>query len=709
MESQDTLSLGEDRAVLAVNATVDITRAGIFRLSFVLPAGMDVESIAGKALSHWTELKSDTGRIITLHLRGRTEGRQEFAINLTGPGMKAAKAWAAPQLIFREASKQRGTFLVVPEQGMRLQVTARDGVTQLDPQKSGIKQKGVLAFRVLQTPWSLALDVEQVDPWVQVTSLQHATVGEAQVKIAANLQYQIENTGLKAFRVSLPADAENVRFTGDQVADFLRVPNPANAGVSIWETWEVKLHRRVIGQYLLQATYQTPLAAEAAEVVLRGVQVADVNLQRGFVTVRSAGRLQLRVEAPPAALQPTEWQSIPRALQQDIAASSASFAYRLVEPAFQLPMKIERHDAAKLLPARVNSITFTSVIADSGAMLTQVRLEILPGDKRLLHLTLPKGSRFWFAFVNQNGVWPWREKDAILIPLEQQSRGGQAVPVELFYSSQIGEAGADALDLKLVAAKFDLPLENITWRVYLNEKWHLKKWTGSLQLQEEEIVSRDVAVDVRSYLENEATQQRDKTKAAEQMLALGNSALQQGNPREARRAFESAFGLSQHDNAFNEDARVQLHNVKLQQALIGLNVRQSAATGEPDALAGKLRAGRGGKEAGYTQQDAKQILDRNSADENAAFTRLAERLIQQQDAAVSSPAVIQASIPEQGRLLTFSRTIAVDNFADLQIGITAKAVAPAPWFMRFAILAITTLILAFSVRCAKAFRRPQVA
>ena len=61
VETQDTLSLGEDRTVLAANATVDITRAGIFRLSFVLPAGIDVESISGAALSHWTESKTDAG------------------------------------------------------------------------------------------------------------------------------------------------------------------------------------------------------------------------------------------------------------------------------------------------------------------------------------------------------------------------------------------------------------------------------------------------------------------------------------------------------------------------------------------------------------------------------------------------------------------------------------------------------------------------
>jgi hypothetical protein len=699
VESQDTLSLGEDRAVLAVNANVEITRAGIFRLSFALPAGMDVESISGQALSHWTELKTDAGRIITMHLRGRTEGAQQFAINLTGPGMKAAKAWAAPQLIFREASKQRGTFLVVPEQGMRLQVTTREGVTQLDPQKSGIKQKGVLGFRILQTPWSLALDVEQVDPWVQVTSLQHAAVGEAQVKVTANLQYQIENTGLKTFHVSVPANAENVRFTGDQVADFLAVQNGVKDGL---QSWEVKLHRRVIGQYLLQVTYQTPVTANAVETGLRGVQVADVNLQRGFVTVQSAGRLQVRVDAPPAALQPVEWQSIPRALQQDLTASSASFAYRLVEPAFSLPMKLERHEAAKLLPARVNSITFTSVISDNGAMLTQARLEILPGDKRLLHLTLPKDAKFWFAFVNQNGVWPWREGDQILIPLEQQSRSGQAIPVEVFFSSQIGEAGMHALDLQLLAPKFDLPLENITWRVWLNEKWQLKKWTGSLQLQQDEIVSRPAAVDVRTYLQSEAAQLRDKTKAAEQMLNLGNTALAQGNPQEARRAFESAYGLSQHDNAFNEDARVQLHNLKLQQALVGLNVRQSSAAGDKDAPASKLR---GGKEANYTQQDAKQILDRNSADENAALERCAERLIQQQDAAVSNPAPIQASIPEQGRLLIFSRSVAVDSAADLHIGIKAKATASASWVTRVLILAFIAMALGVAARGARAFAK----
>lgn len=691
VETQDTLSLGEDRIVLASKATVNITRAGIFRLSFVLPPGLDVESISSEAMSHWTELKSDAGRVITLHLKGKTEGQQHFAISLTGPGLKSAQGWATPQLVLREATKQQGTLVVVPEQGLRLQVAAREGVTQLDPQKSGIRQKGVLVFRVLQIPWQLALDLEQVDPWIQVNSLQHANVGEAQVKVAANLQYQIENTGLKAFRVWLPANAESVRFQGDQVADFLATPGVVTNGM---QEWEVKLHRRVIGRYLLQVNYQTLMPEQAAEVVLRGVQAADVNLQRGFVTVQSAGRLQVRAEALPAALQPAEWQSIPRALQQDLQAASANFAWRLVEPAFQLPLKVERHEAARLLPARVNKITFTSVISDDGVMLTQARLEMLPGDKRLLRFTLPKGAEFWFAFVNQNGIWPWREQEQVLIPLEQQSRAGQTLPVELFFTSRIGQGGGRSLDLELLAPKFDLPLENITWHVYLSEKWRVTGWTGTLQLQEEQVVPSTVAVDMQTYLRNEAAVQREQTKEAEQLLQLGNTLLQKGDPQQARRAFQAAYGLSTHDLAFNEDARVQLNNLKLQQALVGLNVRQAAAAGEADPVAGRVRDVRGRKEAAYTQQDAKAIIDRNTAEENAAFMRLAERLIQQQDAAVSSPAAIRATIPEQGRLFTFKRAVVVDQWADLRIGLEASSARTASLGLRLLILAGAVLLLA---------------
>ena len=145
--------------------------------------------------------------------------------------------------------------------------------------------------------------------------------------------------------------------------------------------------------------------------------------------------------------------------------------------------------------------------------------------------------------------------------------------------------------------------------------------------------------------------------------------------------------MSASDQAFNEDARVQLNNLKLQQALMGLNVRQAAVAGENGGVGGKLNELRNNKDANYTQQDAKQIIDNNSADENAALMKLADRLIQQQDAAVANPAVIRANIPEQGRLLTFKRAVVVDTWADLNIALHARTAAGVSWGLRAAVLA----------------------
>jgi hypothetical protein len=299
-----------------------------------------------------------------------------------------------------------------------------------------------------------------------------------------------------------------------------------------------------------------------------------------------------------------------------------------------------------------------------------------------------------------------------LIPLEQQSRDGKPVPVEVFYSSDVGKPGRHALDLELHAPKFDLPLENISWRVFLNEKWQVKNWTGTMQLQEQQVAAVPASLDLQSYLQGEATLQREKTQQAEQMLAFGNRALEVGDPQQARRAFQSAYGLSQSDAAFNEDARVQLHNLKLQQALVGLNVRQAAAAGDTAMLGGRFRDLRGAKDLNYTQQDAKQIIDRNTADDNAATMKLAEKLIQQQDAAVTAATAIRANIPQQGRVLTFQRAVAVDREADLRVGLEASAARVASWGVRLMILAVTLVAFgAFSwaaqwLRRTKAVAQP---
>jgi hypothetical protein len=108
--------------------------------------------------------------------------------------------------------------------------------------------------------------------------------------------------------------------------------------------------------------------------------------------------------------------------------------------------------------------------------------------------------------------------------------------------------------------------------------------------------------------------------------------------------------------------------------------------------------------ASYSQQDAKDIIERNSSDENAAFMRLAERLVQQEDAAITTPAALHANIPEQGRLLTFKRAILVEPWAKLNISVTATATESASTLIRVLVMGATTLVIILVGSTTRRFR-----
>ncbi len=113
--TRQVFSLGDDRLVLAADLNVSITRVGLFKLSFVLPDGLEVEALSGPSLSHWTEATEEGKRIITLHLNGRTIGDQTFALTLTGAAPPPQAAWTVPKLLLREATRQTGELFLVPE------------------------------------------------------------------------------------------------------------------------------------------------------------------------------------------------------------------------------------------------------------------------------------------------------------------------------------------------------------------------------------------------------------------------------------------------------------------------------------------------------------------------------------------------------------------------------------------------------------------
>jgi hypothetical protein len=79
--------------------------------------------------------------------------------------------------------------------------------------------------------------------------------------------------------------------------------------------------------------------------------------------------------------------------------------------------------------------------------------------------------------------------------------------------------------------------------------------------------------------------------------------------------------------------------------------------------------------------------------------------VQQQDAAINNPSGIRASVPEQGRLLTFKRAVAVDPWTDLNIGLKAGASQSTSMWKRLLILFGTSIVLGAFAWAGRSFRQ----
>jgi len=671
--TQQTLSLGEDRSVLGVNATLSITRAGLFRLDFPMPANMDVESIAGSALSHWTESDQDGVRMVTLHFRDKTIGRTDLQMSFAGPGPDVGNTWQAPRVRFENASKQTGQLTFSTEQGMRLQVESSDGAIQLDPEELGMGNQDAVVFRLLHQDWSIGFDVAQLPPWIQVDGFQFVRLSEGRGEVQTRLKYQIKNAGVRGFRVALPAVAEGVRFQGEHISDYLSSPLDGDADRL---EWNLELDRRVIGEYSVTVFYNLPVETNTTTWAFSGDMALDARLQRGYVALGLEGRLQASLAALPSELQTADWQSIPSEWTEPVQASGTRMSFRLIQPDFQIQWNLQRHEVARLLPAQVEKVDLRSVVSDNGTILTEIRMELQPGDKRLLPIGLPEGGVFWFALVNGSSIWPWESDDRILIPLEAASDPNEPTVVEFLYAERLGKPGANQLRFDMKGPEFDLPLENVTWQVFLDEKWNMHRHDSTLQLIDASARPVSAKMDWQQYFQSQSQQQQEQSRTAEQFLNLGNQLLETGDSRFARKAFERAYGLSGHDAAFNEDARVQLHNLKTQQAFLGLNYRNNFIqnqSGAPNQM--NWAQNLADEKMQFRQEDVEQLIVSNGDEINEAFTSQAERIIRQQEAAIEKPELLRTTFPQHGKAYTFQQSIQVEDWSDLVLSIDARKVS----------------------------------
>ena len=710
-ESWQLVSLGEDRLVVATDLVVTITRSGVFRLALDVPEDLEIESATGEGLSHWTEGKIDGKRVVTFHLSGKTMGRREFSLTLTGQPTGAQEKWMVPRLSLRDASRETGVLTVVPERGLQVRAVERKYVLQLDPHElaDGPKESaraaarpGALPYRLLQSDWALGLSISRLEPWVTARVFHDATIREGQLLSRVHIGYRIENAAVKSQRVRIagldPTAAATVRATGSAVSDL--IPVEGEPGL-----YEIRFQRGLAGETDVELEYQRP-GKDGGEESVEPVVLENVRPISYFAAVRAGGRLELEAGALPRGWQRTDWAVVQSTLGRAAGKVAPTMAFRVADPEGPLPVILKRHKLADLRKLRVSEGSLTTLLAPGGDALTAVRMKMRVVGKGTLRLTLPDKAELFNVFVNDEGATLVREGGAWLFHVFPSPEVGQPTVVRFVYSA------AMVRGKRLEGPVLDVPLENLTWQVLVPEGWRLADHGGDFDLKQQQSVGSFRLEDYQSFVTG---QRASGARSAVALLDQANAWLKAGDQEKAGLALGNATRNGQLDAASGEDARVQLRQLKTQQAVLGLNTRRQRV-GLDNRLAAPPQAENAQLDRaaevnpvlrGAYNYDPKQFdrfLEGNSADENSALKEIANRIVTQQLAAEPAPAALEVTMPERGTVLSFGRSVQVDGEHPMAIELQLKRTNSG-----FAWLAILLCLLVGAMGAMKRVRKSTAA
>jgi hypothetical protein len=657
-----TLSVADERIVLATRLALTILRSGVFSVTLDLPADYEVETLTGKDVDHWDEITdvppggtppAEGMQRVVVHFNRQVTGNTELNMVMARTEKGIEERIAVPRVHVASVHKHAGRITISGERGIRLMVDEQRGVDLKKASEQGIRQKGVLVFDLLRPTWSIVLKSEVMAPAVTPEILQWVDLAEGMLQVRSFIRYKIENAGVKSFQLKVPVPGVSLTITGRNIARVHEIDR--GDGV-----WQVDLHGKVENIYQLMASYQLPYDTAAEFVTLKPLATMDTEDARGYLVVTCGGRVQVRPSGPAVGLKVEDPRNVPSVFGAG-ELSDAILCYRTLEPDYALELSVVRHDAAGVLPARIDKARIRSALSTGGKLLTQVKLDLTVRRLRFLKLELPhEDDSLWAAQVNGREVQVSRDDGRFCIPLEEEE-GATSTTVEFIYAGS-ADSGALSRRREYRAPRFELPQEDIEWEFFAPPGFNYYDFDGTMEYD----VARQWGYDVfdsASYRKRNLERQEGSIQKAKLELDNAGQLLIAGEQRQARKAFEQALNYSQGQADLNEDARVQLRNLMKQQVKIGLMNRRDVVRYNQNIIEEDEQQ-MAMPQQETVQQNAQQYLDRIeqrlSEKDRHALEIVANKMIDQQAAAAGVVTAIRVAMPEHGQRLNFKRPLQTD-------------------------------------------------
>ena len=684
---QNQFRVSAEQVALSATVNYSIKHAGVFSLKVALPDGYRVERVRGDKIQQQVERNNAGSCVLEVTLKDRTSGTYALLLDLTRRFNELPKSLAIAGVHPLDTAKLTGYVAVSAEPGVAVKTEAFNGLTEIPAAAlagdlPAASMGNLLAYKFISTEpkglpdWTLAVTTETVAAWVRAEIVNTFTLTETLIGGRALVRYDIANSPVKELRVAVPAEFKNVEINGVNIRS-----REQTGGV-----WRVELQSPVRGKYTLTVTWDQPRPAKTNTLELAGVAAEKVERETGFFAVTAKSPLQVS-ETRATDLQRVDTGDFPD--WANVSGSLTALAYRYDKPGPRLALEVRRFDDAAVLEALVDRAQFTSVVADDGQMMTELALSVRNNGRQFLEVELPASAQVWSAFVAGQPVRPSVRDGKLLLPIQSSGADDGALAVELTYVGTNAFPKARGT-VSFASPKFDVPLKNAHWEVYLPPDYNYLVLQSGTMTREFAPVAQPLASSF-SILDYSRMEQANKASAKVEVKRDVSAARQQlagGNVREA------TVNLSRAKAKFyagkDEDAEVRKlgDELKSAQASNLINAQNDFAYRNAGSVAA------GGGESGPARLNYNLAIG-----DNATAGEQWTKLQQAQEIVTTKVQPLRVNLPVRGQRLAFTEVLQTEGGRPMTFVLAAENTKTIHWPSRLGagLVAFLALWLAVSV------------
>ena len=393
VESRLSVLLERARLTTRGEFRYQVSRSGIFALTYRLPAGFQVDEVRTDSMERFEVAPAAGAQTLTVYFTKKLLGDLTVTVTASQARDKAAGELSLPLLEPLNVTREEGLVAVVAPESLEVKTDATRLRAARAATPTELTAKGfhpqvaagatlAAAFSFVTRPVNIVQTVAERPRQMFAFVGTAANVKEDVVQVSTTFRYQIQFAGTDTFRIAVPAAvADRLQIDGDGIKERRKSPQAAKDGTI---EWTIVLHSEAFGQRTFTATYDQKLstADRCAQFELQPIKALDVDRETGEIAVHKDRSLS--VEAKPTGLEEID----PRELSQPIGAAQPYLTYRYYQHPARLTLSVTKHELQDVVRTVVRRAYIEAVVTEDGPMTVRARYDLKSSERQRLAITL---------------------------------------------------------------------------------------------------------------------------------------------------------------------------------------------------------------------------------------------------------------------------------------------------------------------------------